>query len=461
MIRKYFGIVSRTGSWFRIEFSALILPLLVFSVPASAENWPQWRGLSNSGISENAELPVHWSAEENIQWKAPLEGLGVSSPIIWQDRIFVTSQKGRVPVPQVTYPQLARDDQSLARKEKPIGGDKSQTSSKKGDEVHLIVEAFRISDGKRLWIFDTPANGDLPELHEKHNLATPTPVTDGKHVYAWFGTGQIVALNMEGQLVWSRHLGKEYAPFTTRWGHGSSPALYEDLLLLLCDHTGDSFLLALDKTTGEERWKVDRGRDRISHATPLVIRTSERDELIINSSERIDAYDPASGTLLWYAGKWRQTPIPTPVFHNGIIFLIRGYRNSDFLAVRPGGQGDVTSQNILWRSSGGASYVPSILYYDDLLYVTNEVGIVTCSEADTGKTVWRKRLGGIFFASPVAGDGKVYLVGETGETFVLKAGREPVELAINHLEERIVASPAISNGKIFLRSDGNIFCIGE
>ena len=461
MLEIVFRITSPISQWLRIsKWSLWILLLLIFSIDARTENWPQWRGPSSDGLSESLNLPVRWSRNENIVWKAPLEGLGVSSPIIWEDRIFVTSQRGQVPIPQVAYPQLARDDQELVQKEKPIGALRSD-SSPESDEVYLIVEAFRLTDGKRLWKYTTRATGEFPALHEKHNLATPTPVTDGNHVFAWFGTGQVLALDMDGQLLWTRHIGKEYAPFTTQWGHGSSPTLYNDLLLLLCDHTEDSFLLALDKATGKERWKVDRGKDHISHATPLVIRTPKRDELIINSSERIDAYNPADGTLLWYAGKWRQTPIPTPVFHNGIVFMIRGYRNSDFLAIRPGGQGDVTSENILWRSAGGASYVPSILYYKDLLYVTNEVGIVTCADAETGKTVWKKRLGGIFFSSPVAGDGKAYMTSETGETFVLQAGREPIVLSTNNLDERIIASPAISGGRLYIRSDGNLFCIGN
>ncbi|MEJ2245399.1 MAG: PQQ-binding-like beta-propeller repeat protein, partial [Acidobacteriota bacterium] len=270
-----------------------------------------------------------------------------------------------------------------------------------------------------------------------------------------------LALDMDGQAVWTRHLDKEYAPFTTRWGHGSSPTLHKDLLLLLCDHDGASYLLALDKSNGKERWKVDRGEGKISHATPFVVSTPTGEELIINSSERIDAYDPSDGKPLWHAGKWRQTPIPTPVFHDGIVYLVRGYRNSDFLAIRPGGRGDVTDSNILWRTSGGASYVPSILYYEDLLYVTNEVGIVTCADATNGETVWRKRLGGIFFSSPIAGDGKVYMVSETGETFVLKAGREGTILSRNNLDERMIASPAISNGHLFLRSDNTLFCIGK
>jgi outer membrane protein assembly factor BamB len=266
---------------------------------------------------------------------------------------------------------------------------------------------------------------------------------------------------MNGNPVWTRHLGKEYSPFLVSWGHGGSPMLYKDFLIVLCDHTPKSYLLALDKKTGRERWNAGRGAGRVSHSTPFVVAGPKGDELIINSSERIDAYNPVNGELLWYTGSSRQTPVPTPVFHDGVIYLSRGYRNSDFMAIRPGGRGDVSSSNILWRVPSGASYVPSMLYYEGLLYVTNEVGIVTCSDAETGKQIWRKRLGGIFFASPIAGDRKIYMVSETGETYVLSAGREPVILAQNNLDDRFIASPAISNGRIFLRSDGTLFCIGK
>ena len=443
-----------------MRLSALSMLLLSCLLPyASAENWPQWRGVSSDGISNDTGLPTTWSEGENIAWKAELAGIGTSSPIIWENRVFVTSQSGRIPIATGMQPQLARDDQSLARQEKPIGG-RSAAKSQEEDEVFLIVEAFRHSDGVRLWEYRSQAKGEFPQLHEKHNLATPTPLTDGTFVYAWFGTGQLFALDMEGKPVWTRHIGKEYAPFTTNWGHGSSLTLYKDTLILLCDHVGKSYLLALDKRTGKERWNVDRGKGKISHCTPLVIQAPGGEELIINSSERIDAYDPASGNLLWYADGKRQTPVPSPVFHNGTIYMVRGYRNSDFLAIKPGGRGDVTSSHILWRTSGGASYVPSILYQEGLIYVTNEVGIVTCADAKDGKTVWRRRLGGIFFASPVAADGKVYMVSETGVTFVLRSGRKPEILAENNLDVRIIASPAISNGHLFLRSDGALFCIG-
>jgi outer membrane protein assembly factor BamB len=333
------------------------------------------------------------------------------------------------------------------------------TSTEAGGELLLAVEAFRRSDGKRLWQYRMPAVGDRQENHEKHNLATPTPVSDGERVYAWFGTGQIVALDLNGRELWKRHLAGDYGSFLNDWGHGSSPTLYKDLLILQCDHKPHAYLLALDRRTGGERWKVARGRGRVSHSTPVVVPGPKGDELIVNSSTRVDAFDPATGKPLWHAGSDRQTPIPSAVFHDGAIYMSRGYRNSDILAIRTGGAGDIPESQFQWRMPSGGSYVPSILHYQGLLYMTNEVGVVTCAEASSGKKLWQRRLNGIFFASPVAGDGKVYLLSETGETFVLRAGREPEVLATNDLGERFLASPAISGGRIFLRSDGTLFAI--
>jgi outer membrane protein assembly factor BamB len=447
-----------------VTINARLLPLVpfVFVVPlAASSEWPQWRGPSSAGVSLESALPATWSATENIAWKVRLEGMGTSSPIVSGDIVFVTSQVGRSSVAEGdSHPQLARDDGELAKREAPIGGRRADADTRDG-EVWLVVEAFGRADGKRRWMWRERATGPVPAVHEKHNLATPTPVTDGQRVFAWFGNGQIVALDTNGRVLWSRHLGTEHAPFKTQWGHGSSPTLYQDLLLLLCDHLGHAYLLALDAGTGKDRWKADRGQGRVSHSTPLVVAGPRGDELIVNSSDRLDAYDPRSGALLWYEGTSRQTPIPSAVYHDGRIYLSRGYRNSDYMAIRPGGRGDISTSHVEWRRPSGASYVPSVLYYDGLLYMTNDVGVVTCADARTGEPVWRHRLGGVFFASPVAGDGKVYLTSETGEIFVLRAGREPNVLARNDLGERLIASPAISKGRIFLRSDGTLFAVGK
>ena len=236
----------------------------------------------------------------------------------------------------------------------------------------------------------------LPGVHDKHNLASPSPVTDGQMVYAWFGTGQIVALDMNGKLVWQRHLGKEISPFDVIWGHSSSPSLFEDLLILLCDHEPASYLLAVDKRTGKERWRADRGKGRMSYSTPLVVNTPSGPELIVNSSERVDAYDPRTGTLLWFTGSTNRFPIPMPVFHDGLIYMSRGYRSSPYMAIRPGGRGDVSKTHVVWESATGAPYISSLVYDAGLIYMATDVGAMTVVDAKTGQRVSQQRVEGCF-----------------------------------------------------------------
>jgi outer membrane protein assembly factor BamB len=278
-------------------------------------------------------------------------------------------------------------------------------------------------------------------------------------VYAWMGTGQLVALTMDGKPVWSKHIGRDYAPFEIRWGHGSSPVLYDDKLLLLCDHTDAAYLLALDKLTGKELWKVDRGSGR-SYMTPHVVRADSGDELVISSTERIDAYDPNSGKLLWHSDEPVRVPVASPVLHDGVLYASRGYRSGPYLALRTGGRGDVTATHTKWRVRTGAPYISSLLYYQGLIYMSTEAGVAACVDASTGKSLWKQRLGGYFSASPVAADGKVYLTNEEGQTFVLAAGGEYRLLAENDIGERTLASPAIAKGRILLRTDEHLIAIG-
>jgi len=368
--------------------------------------------------------------------------------------VFVTSQLGSGELRPGSHPTLARGPEAAS--EKPLG--KSATADK---DVYFVVEAFRRTDGRQLWEYRVRAEGQLAPVHQKHNLASPSPVTDGEMIYAWFGNGQIIALNMEGKLVWQRHLGKEISPFDIEWGHGSSPALYRDMLILECDHIPASYLVALDKKTGKEKWKVDRGKGVRSYSTPSVVRGPRGDELIVNASERIDAYDPATGKHLWYTGEPNRFPIPVPSSENGVLYASRGYRSGPFMAIRLGGTGDISRSHVQWLVPTGAPYVSSLVLYQGLIYMANDAGVASCFDAKNGEKVWQARTEGIFSASPVAGDGKVYLLSETGETIVLKAGREFQVLARNDLGERLVASPAISEGQIFIRTDGFLFCVGK
>ena len=424
----------------------VVLLLLVLPQSLLRANWPQWRGPSANGISEEKGLPLEWGPERNILWKSALPGLGSSTPIVWDDSVFVTSQIGDGP-----YEGRSRDfpDSGKARK------------SGKGGKVQFVVQAFARTDGRLLWEYKLDAVGNLPAVHTKHNLASPSCVTDGRLVYAWFGNGQLVALTPGGRPAWKRHIGKEYAPFEILWGHGSSPVLYRDTLLLLCEHPGGAYLLALDKATGKERWKADRGKERRSYSTPFLVSGDKVDELIINTSDRVEAVNPLNGAVLWYAGEPNRVPVPMPVYYNGVVYTSRGNFGSPYMAVRTGGRGDVSSTHVKWEVKAGAPYVSSLLYYQGLIYMATENGIVSCIDSANGKTIWKARFGGVFTASPVAAEGHIYLVNEAGEAFVLEAGREKKILARNRIPERTLASPAISHGQIFLRTDEHLIAIGS
>jgi outer membrane protein assembly factor BamB len=435
---------------------AFILSFIAGGSVAAAD-WPHWRGPQGTGATSESNLPVRWSASENVAWKAPIGGLGVSTPIVSGDRVFVTSQVGAGVRRAGNHPRLVQGGNAAEAGERELGASRKPAS---GDAASFLVESFSRTDGRRLWQYTLEAQGELPGVHDKHNLASPSPVTDGQMVYAWFGTGQLVALDMNGKPVWQRHLGKEISPFDVIWGHSSSPALFEDLLILLCDHEPASYLLAVDKKTGKERWRADRGKGRMSYSTPLVVNTPGGPELIVNSSERVDAYDPRTGTLLWFTGGTNRFPIPMPVFHDGLIYMSRGYRSGPYMAIRPGGRGDISKSHVVWEAGTGAPYISSLVYDAGLIYMATDVGAITVVDAKTGERVSQQRVDGIFSASPVAADGKIYFVSETGETIVMQSGRTPTVLSRNALGERAVASPAISNGQIFIRTDDHVFCIG-
>jgi outer membrane protein assembly factor BamB len=442
----------------RQSFSATGLLVALLAIVGHAADWPHWRGPGATGVAPDPKLPLRWSATENIAWKARIAGVGVSTPIVSGDRVFVTSQIGAGVKRPGNHPRLVQGSDAAAQGERALGGDVAGGDADRS-KTAFVVEAFNRADGKRVWERRIEATGTLTPVHDKHNLATPSPVTDGKLVYAWFGTGQIVALDRTGAIVWQRHLATENGAFDIQWGHGSSPVLYGDLLILLCDQPARSYVLAVDKATGKDRWKADRGQGRSSYSTPLVVEGAFGAELVVNSTERLDAYDAKTGQFLWHVGQESRFAVPSPVFHNGVIYASRGYRSGPYMALKPGGRGDV-NPHLIWQVATGAPYVSSLLYYDGIIYMANDVGVLTAVDATSGARVWQERVDGVFSASPVAGGGHVYFVSEGGETIVVKAGRAPQVVGRNALGERAVASPAISNGRILIRTDAHVFAIG-
>ncbi len=435
---------------------AFLFILILLTGTAWADNWPQWRGPLGTAVSPEKGLPTEWSNEQNIAWKAELRGLGVSSPIVWGDRVFVTYQIGASALRPGRHPTLVQGADAAAAGELPLGGSRPDSADQ---EIKLVVAALDRVRGTLVWEYELAAEGQLPEVHEKRNLATSSPVTDGERVYAWFSNGQFVALDMNGKPVWSRHLGKEYSAFDINWGHASSPLLHKDKLVLICHHAS-SYLLALDKLTGKEVWKTERGSGVLSYTTPVVVTGPNGEELIVNSSAGVEGFDPATGKQLWHFEQANRFPIPVPVYSDGVVYMSRGYRSGPYMAFRAGARGDIAKTDMLWQVETGAPYVSSLVLYEGLVYMANDVGIVTCIDAKTGERVWQERLGGVYTASPVAADGKIYVFSETGETLVLRAGRKPEVMARNRLDEHFVASPAISNGQLFVRSGQRVIAIG-
>jgi hypothetical protein len=393
---------------------------------ARGENWPGWRGPERNGTTTDRGAPLVWSAETGARWKATLPGSGISNPIVWKKRVVCTSSDG-------------------ARQQ----------------DLHVICldrDTGREQWHARLW-------GTAPTLyHEtKSSMASPSPITDGQHVYAFFGSGDVFCLDFTGRLLWHRSLAAEYGAFENRFAASSSPLLFEDTLIVQCDHYGASYVLAIDKLTGANRWKTDRPEVWLSWSSPICVQAdaSHACELILCGSEKIDAFDPRTGGKLWTLGGMARECIPTPVVGHGLIFATSGPGAASY-AVRPGGRGDVSSSHVVWTCTRGNPFVPSAILVGDYYYLVDDHGIGTCLDAGTGKVVWKKRFGGEFTASPVAAEGRVYFTNEAGTTLVIRADTAKYEeLARNSIDEPVFASLAISGGMIFIRSARQVWCLEQ
>ncbi len=401
--------------------SLLCLTLaLVAATLSHAENWPSWRGPTGMGVSNEKNLPVRWSTKKNVRWKVKLEGAGVSTPIVWGKRVWVTTSDGR-----------------------------------RNDRLH--VYCYKRNDGKLLWhtrLFGTAHDN----LYPPGGMAVPTPVTDGKHLYVLFGTGELACLDMDGKPVWIRSLSQEYGVFRNRWGMATSPVLVKDKLIVLVDHWGQSYLLAVDPKTGENVWKTDRSAS-VNWSTPLPVKVGDHTELLVFGTYEATSYDAMSGSKLWTVDGMHMQCIPSPIVEGKVAFACSGVST---MAIKLDGKtGNRTKKGVLWTNKKANAYVPTPIVYKGLIYIPGDRGIGTCLDAKTGKVVWKKRLGSRYHASPIAGDDKIYFADKDGAVHVVQAGREFKVLAQNYMDEMIVASPAISGGNIFLRGEEHLFCIGK
>ena len=427
---------------------------------APGANWPSFRGPRAAGFAEGQHLPDRWDPKtgENVLWRTPIAGLAHSSPVVWGGRVFVTSAVSSDP--KATFrPGLYGD------------GDASADRS----EHRWVLSALDKRTGKVLWERTAHRGEPLEKRHIKATYANSTPATDGRVVVAWFGSQGVHAFDVRGRFLWKVDLGRvdlgAYDIPTYEWGPASSPVIWNGLVILQCDTQADSFLLALDAATGRTVWKTERD-ELPSWGTPTVAETSRGPELVTNASNYVRGYDPRTGRELWRLGRSSKITAPTPVFAEDLFVVASGRApERPIFVVRAGSRGDLTlpegkdrSDAVAWSRTGRGSYMPTPLAYRGLLYVLSNNGVLDAYDLKTGEEVYRQRLptvGSGFSASPIAADGKLYLPNEDGEVLVVAAGREFKHLATNSMGELLMATPALSEGVMYVRSASSLTAVGR
>lgn len=447
---KLFNRISAT-------LAALFITAVLTQIVATANpksNWPQWRGPKGQGVSQETGLPVEWTNTKNVKWKTPIKGRGHSSPIVWDKKIFLTTALDGEVIPGgkagVTH-KLA-DGSDFVHPD-AVGADLNHTFK--------IICIDRVS-GKILWertAYEGPVHDSR---HKKASFASSTPATDGKYVFAFFGSEGLYAYDYKGKLLWKQDLGKLG---TASVGYGVSPILYGNLVIMQCDESGgNSFMVAFDKKTGKEAWRTPRKVD-VTWSSPVLVHSGKQTEIVAAAAEAIIAYDPLTGKELWRHKGLESNAVPTPVVLQDLVVVTSGYPNKIALALRAGGRGDITgTPHLVWSYNKGTAYVPSPIAYGDYIYLMTGNGSITCLDAKTGKMAYegaRVPKSTMFMASPVAFEGKILLTSEAGDTFVLKAGPQHEVLGTNSLGEPVYASPAIADGNIFIRGEQHLYAIGK
>ena len=387
--------------------------------------WPRWRGPSADGVADGRSLPTRWSQTENVRWSVKLPGWGTSSPVVYGDRLFVTSQ------------------------------------AEQGSSKSLLTLCFQRGTGKELWRHDFGLGVDQP-THEKSNLAVNTPAVTEDAVYVAFGNADIARYSLDGRLMWVTRYMALFGDPKMAWGYAVSPVVLEDSVLFPWDHhEGPCYLIGLDKGTGAISWKKDRPIGT-AHATPLVVKHHGQTDILVSGKNRLTAFDSRTHAELWKYGEgegpFNGEIIVSPVFGDGMVFL-QLWRQSPIHAIRLRGGGQ--PPETVWISEKPGPQEPSPVYYRGLLYALMDNGVLVCLDGKTGKELHRQRLGGACNSSPIASDGRIYLSNNMGTTFVVKAGREFELLGTNSLGERITASPAIAGDELFYRTDSHLYCIAE
>lgn len=442
-------IPTRLTPWFAV----LVAGTVALSVAAQT-NWPQFRGEKSLGVSAASNLPVTWSTDQNVAWKTAVPGMGWSSPVVWGDKIFVTSvvRDGEVETP---------------KKGLYFGGERRTPST---NTQHWMVYAYDWQSGKKAWEHQVHEGAPATSVHLKNTYASETPVTDGERVYAYFGNLGLFALDWNGKEIWSQKLGQ----FKTRagWGTAASPVLHKDRIFIVNDNDEQSFLAAFNTKSGKQLWRVERD-EKSNWATPFVWENEKRTELIVPGTKRVRSYD-LDGKLLWEFGGMSSIVIPTPFAQDGLLYVCSGYvgdQTRPVFAIRPGAVGDISlqpgetnNQFIAWYEKTAAPYNPSPLVYGNNFYVLFDFGFLSCRDARTGREIYEKQRvnpAGMtaFTASPWAYDNKVFCLSEDGDTYVFQAGPDYKLIGKNSLGEMCMATPAIARDSLIIRTTSSLYRI--
>ena len=386
-----------------------------------AEDWPEFRGPDGQGHSSETGLPLTWSEDENVTWKTPIAGLGWSSPAIQGEQIWLTT--------------ALDDGQSL----------RAVCLHRDSGEIVHDVEVF---------------HQPPPEpVHQKNSHASPTPLIEGDRVYLHYGAHGTACISTAGEVLWRNNELK----YAHQHGPGGSPASFEDLLIICCDGTDVQYVVALEKQSGHIRWKTTRSGNNtpMAYCTPLIVEAAGRAQAICPGGGQVVSYDPRTGEELWKVRYDGYSVVPRPVYGDGRVYFSCSYNNAVLYAARVDGTGDVTDTHVDWSMSRGAPHNPSTLLVGEELYVVSDRGLLTCLDAAGGEEHWQERLGGDYSASPLYADGRIYVTDEAGKTTVVAPGAEYEELAVNQVEGRTLASLAVADGAIFLRTDTHLYRIEE
>ncbi|MEX2264098.1 MAG: PQQ-binding-like beta-propeller repeat protein [Bryobacteraceae bacterium] len=426
-----------------------LLAFIPFCLAADPGQWPKWRGPNDDGMALG-DAPLRWSDTENIRWKLHIPGRGHSSPVLWGDKIFLTTA-----IPTEEKPQ----QQSAAGGRKGFGG--GDTGPQPEHRLELIC--IDKKTGKVLWQRTAKTTRPHEGYHRTYgSFASNSPVTDGKHIFAFFGSRGIYCYDLDGKLIWEKDLGVQMRT-RLQFGEGTAAVLHENTLILSFDHEGDSFIAALDKNSGKELWRA--GRDEASAwAAPLVVDHAGRKQAVVSATNRVRSYDVKTGKVIWECGGLGGNVIPAPVVQDGVVYVMSGFRNPNQMAIRLGREGDLTGTDaVVWSNNRATSYSSSPVLHENKLYFLTDNGMISCFNARTGQPYYHQvRLPKpyTFKSSLVGANGKLYMAAEDGDVVVLKMGEKYEVLATNTLADQFfIATPAIADGEIFLRGQNTLFCI--